>query len=80
VFKEMSTDGGFEELLADVRLDDLQLSLLRSLAGGSSYPQAARTANVSEATMRRALRRARDTLGASTTIQAVYLTTKGGLI
>ncbi|HVF52578.1 MAG TPA: hypothetical protein VNC78_03115 [Actinomycetota bacterium] len=61
-------------------LDDLQLALLRSLASGMSQAQAARAARVSEATMRRAIRGAREAMGASTTIRAVYLAAKRGLI
>ncbi len=61
-------------------LDALQRSILWHVAQGMTAPQIARELAVSEATMRRAIRRARASLGATSTTHAVYLAAKGGLI
>lgn len=61
-------------------LDDLQRSILRHAAHGRTAAQIARDLAVSEATMRRALHRARLALGAKSTTHAVYLAAKEGLI
>ncbi|MDQ3984887.1 MAG: hypothetical protein M3280_00065 [Actinomycetota bacterium] len=61
-------------------LDELQRAILWNLAQGMTGSQVARINAVSEATMRRALRKARQLLGAVNTINAIYLAAKRGLI
>lgn len=61
-------------------LDDLQRAILWLVAQGRTSVQVARELAISEATMRRSLRRARDRLGATNTPNAVYIATKRGLI
>ena len=61
-------------------LDALELSILWHVAQGMTASQVTRELAVSEATMRRAIRRARASLGAVSTTHAIYLAAKGGLI
>lgn len=61
-------------------LDAFQRSVLWHVAHGKRADQIARELSVSEATMRRAIRRARASLGAVSTTHAVYIAAKGGLI
>ncbi len=65
---------------ASPTLDDLQRSILWHAAHGRTAAQIARDLAVSEATMRRALHRARVALGAKSTTHAVYVAAKEGLI
>ena len=62
------------------RLSELQLQILNRYAMGDSSRQVARAVGASEATMRRVLREARDSLGAVNTVNAVYLAAKAALI
>lgn len=61
-------------------LSPLQTDILRLVALGDTSRQVVRKLSISEATMRRNLSEARDILGATSTANAVYLATKGGLI
>jgi DNA-binding CsgD family transcriptional regulator len=61
-------------------LSDLELQALRLLAQGLSAQAVARRLSVSESTLRRTLRAARTTLGATGTTNAIYLATRRGLI
>jgi DNA-binding NarL/FixJ family response regulator len=61
-------------------LDALQRAVLWRVAHGQKATQVARELAISEATMRRTIRRARVALGAVSTVHAVYLAAKGGLI
>ncbi|MDQ3878319.1 MAG: hypothetical protein M3290_08235 [Actinomycetota bacterium] len=61
-------------------LDELQRRVLLEVASGAPGKVVARRTAVSESTMRRVLRSVRTTLGANSTINAVYIAAKGGLI
>lgn len=63
-----------------ISLPELQLRILRLYAEGRSSIQVARALAVSEATMRRNLKEARDALGAENTANAIHIATKAGLI
>lgn len=64
----------------ETTLEQDELRALRLLAEGRTESQAARELAISEATLRRLLRRARQGLEANSTIHAVYLAAKRGLI
>lgn len=72
--------GGSDSAGADGTLEQDELRALLLLAEGRTESQAARELAISEATLRRLVRRARDLLGANSTIHAVYLAAKRGLI
>lgn len=64
----------------EVALDELQRQVLLEIASGTPGKVAARRAAISESTMRRVLRSVREVLGATSTVNAVYIAAKGGLI
>ena len=61
-------------------LSELQVEILQRFAAGQTSTQVARALAISEATMRRNLQDARNTLGAASTANAIYLAAKAGLI
>lgn len=61
-------------------LSEVQIAILRHFAAGKSSLQVARALAISEATMRRNLLEARQSLNATSTANAIYLATKAGLI
>jgi len=73
----MSEEGGATQ---DGGLSEIQVNILLRYAMGDSSRQVARSVKTSEATMRRILREARESLGASNTVNAVYLASKAALI
>ncbi|MBA2724370.1 MAG: hypothetical protein H0U53_00115 [Actinobacteria bacterium] len=73
----MSEEGG---AVRDSELNEIQVEILLRYAMGDSSRQVARCVKTSEATMRRILKEARESLGASNTVNAVYLAAKAALI
>jgi DNA-binding CsgD family transcriptional regulator len=59
---------------------DRELEALRLLARGLSSAAVARSLAISESTLRRTLRGAREALAANGTVNAIYLATRKGLI
>lgn len=64
----------------EVTLKPDELRALSLFAEGLTESQIARALAMSETTLRRAMRQTRGSLGANSTINAVYLATKRGLI
>lgn len=65
---------------AEAALDEEELRALALVAAGHAAQRIARVLNVSDATLRRKLKRAQDKLGANSRINAVYVAARRGLI